>query len=124
MIRFYLLILTITFTTLSSLAQQSKLTCTEVYKPNIENPGSDSIIIQTCYLNGFKFVSTGYPDYKGRYSYEYDIYKKVNGRFIKTTNADFFNEKQNELLVEINRHISEEYESIDEKHDAVLESAR
>ncbi len=67
-------------------------------------------LIKSCILNNFKSVSTGEADYKGRYSYKYEIFIKKKGVFVKSNNEDLFNEKKEELLKLINQKIKIDFE--------------
>ena len=83
--------------------------CSEKELPNSD--AEDPIIKKICLFKEYKTISIGYPDYKGRYSYEYEIYKKQsNGTFKKVKNVTLFNEKKNELLSLINAKIKKEYD--------------
>lgn len=83
--------------------------CSEKEMPNPDT--EDPIINKTCLYKHYKTVSIGSPDYKGRYSYEYKLYKKQsNGTFKKVKNVSLFNEKKNELLSLINAKIKKEYD--------------
>jgi hypothetical protein len=76
-------------------------TCTVTEKQNPDN-GTDPIIIQTCIWGQYKFVTVGSPDYKGRYSYEYEVYKTTDNKDIKVQNKDIFNSKVGDLEKLIN----------------------
>lgn len=83
--------------------------CSEKETPNPDT--EDPIINKTCLYKHYKTISIGSPDYKGRYSYEYKLYKKQsNGTFKKVQNVSLFNEKKNELLSLINAKIKKEYD--------------
>jgi len=69
----------------------------------------DPIIVKTCYLKNCRFVSTGYPDRKGRYSWEYELFKKIGQKYTKASNEEIFNKQQNELLKRINKHVEKEF---------------
>ena len=85
-----------------------KVTCEKVEKKN--DDGFDEIIVKTCYLKNYKFVSTGSPDYKGRYFWEYQVYKLVNKKYVAIKNSDIFiNSKYLEKY--INNEIKKLYES-------------
>ncbi|UAY53544.1 hypothetical protein [Ferruginibacter albus] len=84
-----------------------KVTCSEKLKR--QGHGLDPIITKTCFLKNFKLVSIGEPDYKGRYSYEYEVYKKENKKFVPATNSEIFNANQEELLTLINKQIQADY---------------
>lgn len=83
--------------------------CSEKEMPNPDT--EDPIINKTCLYKHYKTISIGSPDYKGRYSYEYKLYKKQeNGTFKKVKNVSLFNEKKTELLSLINAKIKKEYD--------------
>ena len=79
-----------------------KIVCEE---KSVNSTTSEPILIKSCILNNFKSVSTGEADYKGRYSYKYEIFIKKNGAYVKSNNEDLFNEKKEELLKLINQKI-------------------
>ncbi len=81
-------------------------TCTVTEKQNPE--ATDPIIIQTCVWGQYKFITTGRPDYKGRYSYEYEVYRITNDKDIKVQNKDIFNSKVSDLEKLINAEIAKE----------------
>ena len=84
--------------TVATMAQvTNKVTCTE--KESKNEDGGDPILTKTCLYKKYKTISKGYPDYKGRYSYEYSVFKKQeNGSYVQIKNATLFNENKNELL--------------------------
>lgn len=89
-------------------AQALKLNCLERKKKSPEV--NDSIIIQTCFIRNFKFVTTSYPDYAGRYTFsEHEVYARTGGKYVKTTNSNVFNKEQNKLVAIINRKIGEDF---------------
>lgn len=99
----------------SKIAQKGKITksenrCTTKW---CRNPDSeDSLIIKTCKWHNFKFIETGYPDYRGRYSYEYEVFAVNNGKEKKINNSDIFNDKISQLEKLINqrvKHIFDDY---------------
>ena len=81
-------------------------TCTVTEKQNPD--GTDPIIIQTCIWGQYKFVKVGSPDYKGRYSYEYEVYRTTDNKDIKVQNKDIFNSKFGDLEKLINSEITKE----------------
>ena len=88
----------------------NKVTCTDKETKNVE--GGDPILTKTCLYKKYKTISTGYPDYKGRYSYECSVFKKQeNGNYVQIKNATVFNENKNELLSIINSKIEKDYKS-------------
>lgn len=84
-----------------------KVVCEE---KSVNSTTSEPILIKSCILNNFKSVSTGEADYKGRYSYKYEIFIKKNGAFVKSNNEDLFNEKKEELLKLINQKIKIDFD--------------
>ncbi len=83
--------------------------CSEKETPNPDT--EDPIINRTCLFKEYKTISIGSPNYKGRYSYEYKLYKKQsNGTFKKVKNESIFNEKKKDLLSLINAKIKKEYD--------------
>jgi hypothetical protein len=105
---FVLLFISICF---SSFCQTRKFTlvCKETTEKN-EKEKEAPIITKTCILDKYKFVEIGSPDYKGRYFWEYHVYKKVKTKFIKTNNSDIFQDID-ELENIINTEIEKEYNS-------------
>lgn len=88
----------------------NKATCSE--KESKNEYGHDPILTKTCLYKKYKTISKGYPDYKGRYSYEYSVFmKQVNGSNVQIKNATLFNENKNELLSIINSKIEKDYKS-------------
>lgn len=77
---------------------------------SVNSTSSEPILIKSCILNNFKSVSTGEADYKGRYSYKYEVFIKKNGAYVKSNNEDLFNEKKEELLKLINQKIKIDFE--------------
>jgi hypothetical protein len=87
---------------------KKNLICTETESKSKQN--DDSILTKTCTFYNYKLISKEYPDYKGRYSYEYVVFKTVGNRDIKIKNSELFkNNKELELI--INKKIKEQYES-------------
>ena len=80
---------------------------------DIPNPGgSMNAIEKTCYYKNFKTVSTGYPDYKGRYSYSYEVFsKQENGEYVKIKKSKLFNKNRRKLLSLINKRIKKDYDA-------------
>jgi hypothetical protein len=83
------------------------VTCSQ--KENKNEAGGDPILVNTCLFKSYKTISTGTPDYKGRYSYQYELYKKINGKYVKVKNSALFNQNQNQLLTIINQKIQKDY---------------
>ena len=70
-----------------------------------------SELIKTCYYQNHIFKSVGIPDYKGRYSYEYEIFEIKGTDTIKTKNSNFFKNGTKTIEKLINQKLKEEYES-------------
>jgi hypothetical protein len=89
--------------------EANKVSCTEKETPD---SGGLPLFTKTCLYRTFKTIVKGYPDYKGRYSYTYSLYKKdVTGGYIQIKNAMLFNENKNELLSIVNAKIEKDYMS-------------
>jgi hypothetical protein len=97
--------------TVATMAQvTNNVTCTEKKSKNAD--GGDPILTKTCLYKKYKTISKGYHDYKGRYSYEYSVFKKQeNGSYVQIKNASLFNKNKNELLSNINKKIEKDYNS-------------
>jgi hypothetical protein len=63
------------------------------------------ILVKTCKYRNIKTISEGYPDMKGRYSYNYEV--MLNDKKVK--NEDIFNNKSAELLGKLNQKILKDY---------------
>ena len=102
----YLFILS--FLALTMSAQTATLRCTEKELKNED--GDDPIIEKTCFYKNFKFVTTSYPDYAGRYDFsEHEVLLLSKGKYIKTTNDRVFNKKQKELVSLLNQRIKQDF---------------
>jgi hypothetical protein len=71
---------------------------------------SGDVIIKTCEFKNHLFKSTGIADYKGRYSYKYELFQIVKKDSRKVKNSDFFNQRAIELEKLINDKLKIEYE--------------
>ena len=91
---------------LTQLAQKP-IICTE--KEQVIKDSPDPRIIKSCTFENFKSVSKGDPDYKGRYSYSYKIFKLTNNKYVAIKNSELFNENKKKLLAIINQKIKETY---------------
>jgi hypothetical protein len=91
-----------------STAQHIKLRYSEK-KLETDN-GTDPVLVNSCYIKNFKFVETSYPDDVGRYfDSEYEVFVRVNNKYLKTVNSKVFNKEQNKLVLIINEQIQKEY---------------
>ncbi len=88
---------------------ESNIDCNEVTKEVSEY--LDVVIIKTCEFKNHMFKSIGTPDYKGRYSYDYELFQLNKNDTIKIINSDFFNLNSKELEKLINEKLKTEYES-------------
>src|SRR5215211_2060870 len=85
--------------------------CTEKERKNEE--GQDPILVNTCFYKNFKFISTAYPDYAGRYIYyEREVFVRVNNKYVKTTNDKVFNKTQDKLVALLNKRIKEDFDKL------------
>ncbi|MFT3935304.1 MAG: hypothetical protein QM726_16885 [Chitinophagaceae bacterium] len=76
-----------------------------------KNPDSgDPIVVKTCLYKNFKFKTTSFPDFAGRYfNTKHEVYVLVNKKYIKTTNSNVFNKSQGELVSIINKRIQKDF---------------
>jgi hypothetical protein len=99
---------TTTITTVAHQGNEDSVSCDEFAK---KNPmGSDSILIQICFWRQYKLVRTGTPDYKGRYSYEYQVFRMVRGKAKTIKNSDIFNDKVAGLEQKLNALIAKSHQ--------------
>jgi hypothetical protein len=91
-------------------AQSIKLTCSE--KERKSEGLTDPIIVKTCFLNQFKFISTSSPDYVGRYSTETEVFIKRGNKYVKIRNSKVFNTRQAILLKLINTQIQKDFKAL------------
>ena len=103
--RFSLIFLLLCF---SAHSQTLKPKCDEVEE--YSETGSESVITKTCIIKDLKFVSVGTPDNKGRYFWEYEVYKLDGENYTKTENSKIFR-KTEKLKKLVNRGIEKSYES-------------
>jgi hypothetical protein len=92
-------------------AQSAKLYCIETTKKS-DDDENNSIHIKSCYFKNFKFVTISNPDGVGRYfpeNEDHEVFIRFQSKYIKTKYSSLFNNKENELLVTINKRIHEEY---------------
>lgn len=54
------------------------------------------------------------PDYKGRYSWEYALYKLEDSTYTAISTASLFNDKRDDLLRQINQRIQADYRTMAE----------
>jgi hypothetical protein len=58
-------------------------------------------------------MSIGEPDYKGRYSYKYKLYKLLNDSSVVITNAEFIKEtRRDEFIAILNVRIADEAKKV------------
>jgi len=91
------------------LSFSSELKCVTKEKKNPESK-EDPIIIKTCTWRKYTFVSTGQPDYRGVYSYDYELFLIDKGKSTKINNSDLFNDKVSRLENLINEKIKSEFD--------------
>lgn len=96
----------------------NEVVCNEFEKRNPDPDSEDSILIQICYWHNYKFVSTGHPDYKGRYSYEYQIFRMVNKKAKTIKNSDIFNNN----IVVLEKKINVLIAKSNEEDDSVIDN--
>ncbi|WP_203460976.1 hypothetical protein [Lacinutrix sp. WUR7] len=86
-----------------------KIVCNESTKNDSDY--SDVVIIKSCEFKNHSFKSIGTPDYKGRYSYDYELFSNDKDDTLKVNNSDFFNLNAKELEKLINDKLKAEFES-------------
>lgn len=89
---------------------QNKINCIEKEQKVLGS--EDPVIIKTCTFKNYKSIKTGEADYKGRYSYTYNLFKVVNGKNQPISNSQLFNDKKDQLLSIINTKIESFYNEI------------
>lgn len=102
---------------LSSLRDSMKMvsfpivTCTE---QTVTKKGkTDPLIINTCSWRMYQIVETGTPDYKGRYIWTTELFRKKGDSLTRITNADIFKaDKIVELEKLINTRLEEDFQSL------------
>ena len=109
--KYLLIILTLILTFSCKVKSQEtdlKIVCNESNEKKAEY--SEDIILKTCEFKNHLFKSTGIADYKGRYSYKYELFQINEKDTIKVKNSDFFNQRAIELEKLINDKLKTEYE--------------
>jgi len=87
---------------------QTKIVCTE--KELKSQDSEDPIIIKSCTMGNYKSISKGEADYKGRYSYSFELFKYVNNKYVSIKNTELFNEKKADLLSIINQRMKKDFD--------------
>jgi hypothetical protein len=87
----------------AAIPAENEIKCTSKESKNPE--ADDPIIITTCLWSNYKFVATGTPDYKGRYSYDYEVFLIGRGKAKKISNSELFNDKLSQLEKLLNQKI-------------------
>lgn len=73
----------------------------------------DPIIVNTSTWRNYQIIEKGTPDYKGRYSWTTELYRKNGDSLIKVTNAELFKtEKIAELEKMINQRLEEDFKAL------------
>lgn len=85
-----------------------RVRCTEKEEPSDNEP--DPILIKICTHKNFQSVRTGSADYKGRYSYEYDLYRINKDVKQKIKNSDLFKSDADIVEKRINRDLQQEHQ--------------
>jgi len=92
-----------------SLFAQNTVICTE---KNVKVKGQiEPTIVKTCTWGKYRSVSMGESDYIGRYSYTMSLSKLTNGKYLKISNDQLFNENRNTLLKLINQKIKKDFDA-------------
>jgi hypothetical protein len=70
-------------------------------------------LFKTCSFKSHRTMSIGEPDYKGRYSYKYKLYKLLNDSSIVLSNAELIREnRRDEFLAILNVRIADETKKV------------
>jgi hypothetical protein len=70
-------------------------------------------LFKTCSFKNHRTMSIGEPDYKGRYSYKYKLYKLLNDSSVVITNAEFIKEtRRDEFIAILNVRIADEAKKV------------
>jgi hypothetical protein len=87
----------------------NQIKCITKEKNNPESK-DDPIIIITCEWRKYKFINTGQPDYKGRYSYKYELFLIDKWQTKKVNNSVLFNDKLDQLENLINDKFKRDFD--------------
>lgn len=87
--------------------KEIRIQCSEKEEPSDNEP--DPILIKTCIFGIFQSVRTGTADYKGRYSYEYELFMIENDKKKEIRNSDLFISGSDLVEKRINQDLQEEY---------------
>lgn len=94
-------------TFLSSLVVDCEETSEEIPGKKFER------LFKTCSFKNHRSMSIGDPDYKGRYTYKYKIYKLLNDSSTVLTNAELIKEnRRDEFLAILNVRIADESKKV------------
>jgi len=88
--------------------EKYRVHCTEKEEPSDNE--IDPILIKICTYKNFQSVRSGSADYKGRYSYEYDLYKIDNNVKQTIKNSDLFKSGADKVEKKINSDLKQEYQ--------------
>jgi len=70
---------------------------------------SDEDLIRTCFHTSYKSVAYGMADYKGRYTYSYQLYKQSRNGYLRISNEALFNASKSKLLQNLNEQIARDF---------------
>jgi len=70
---------------------------------------SDQDLTRICFHSSYKTVAHGMADYRGRYSYSYQLYKQSRNGYQKITNEALFNASKSTLLQKVNEQIARDF---------------
>ncbi|MGB5981265.1 MAG: hypothetical protein WBG46_03900 [Nonlabens sp.] len=91
-----------------NLATVNEVNCIEKEEPNPNN--FNPILIKICTFKKYRSVKIGTPDSKGRYSYQYELYRIEKNIKQKINNSDIFNSGKDIIGKKINQDIKKEFE--------------
>lgn len=70
---------------------------------------SEQDLTRTCFHSSYKSVAHGMADYRGRYSYSYQLYKQSRNGYLKISNEALFNASKSRLLQKVNEQITRDF---------------
>lgn len=100
-----IIILFMTNFVFAQVGSSNKVTCNE--KEQKTQGNSEPTLIKSCTWLDYKCISTGWPDFAGRYSYSYQWFKMINGKYVKIDKSQLFSENSNELIERINEEAND-----------------
>jgi hypothetical protein len=74
---------------------------------------ADPTLVNTCFWRSYKIIETGTPDYKGRYTWETEVFLKNGDSLVKKPHIELFKpEKISQLEKLVNDRLSEDFSAM------------